>query len=294
MIVLLKYCPAFVLPCWIRKSKTPMAVYCEKLTWGRIVRDQANKTLDLYLTRVRKHGATMADTALPKETAGGTNTTTTRIGNSTDSSWAGWAISSFTNKATTARGEMQLKDNSSPALNQNKVPLATPSASGRTTPAALFSPSAYTTKKPEEANSTNDASKTADEGSTNAFEPWNEFENDEEAFFDANSNVIPEPSPQLPKTTETEGEPDFAGWLAAQSQAKSKKTLPKGLSKASDTKPGLTKSKVPAGKTVDKTAARTIPTKKPPVTTQAVPAKKPVPVEKVTETVGDGWDEEWD
>src|SRR5271155_3966160 len=71
----------------------------------KIVRDQATRTVDNYLARVRKYASTLAETALPPQQAtNGTNTMAARIGNQSDTSWAGWAISSFTNKMATARG----------------------------------------------------------------------------------------------------------------------------------------------------------------------------------------------
>ena len=72
----------------------------------RLIRDQANKTLDLYIQRVRKFGANMADSVLPTEPSKA-DAPSARIGTSNDKSWAGWAISSFTNKIAAADGEIE-------------------------------------------------------------------------------------------------------------------------------------------------------------------------------------------
>src|SRR5699024_3494797 len=79
----------------------------------RVVRDQANKTIDAYLQRVRKHASTMADTAIPASKSG--EATPARmgspaangVGGTGSASWTGWVISSWTNKPTTAKGEIQ-------------------------------------------------------------------------------------------------------------------------------------------------------------------------------------------
>lgn len=57
---------------------------------------------------------------------------------------------------------------------------------------------------------------------------WGDME--EEAFFDAPSEVMRKTSAANP--FQDDGEPDFAGWLAAQAQKKpGAKPLPKGLAK---------------------------------------------------------------
>ena len=54
-----------------------------------------------------------------------------------------------------------------------------------------------------------------------------------ESFFDAPSEATDTPSLTAATFFDDGGEPDFAGWLNAQAQAKSKKPLPKGLAKQS-------------------------------------------------------------
>jgi SCY1-like protein 1 len=81
----------------------------------RLVRDQASKTFDIFAQRVRKHAATLPETALrpsaaqdESASAGRPLAGSAQNGSSSKSSWgAGWVISSFTNKISAARGEMQ-------------------------------------------------------------------------------------------------------------------------------------------------------------------------------------------
>ncbi len=54
-----------------------------------------------------------------------------------------------------------------------------------------------------------------------------------EAFFDAPSEAMDTQSSTPTPSFDDGGEPDFAGWLNAQAQAKLKKPLPKGLTKSS-------------------------------------------------------------
>ncbi|CAK7208857.1 Nuclear aminoacylation-dependent tRNA export pathway component [Sporothrix bragantina] len=81
----------------------------------KLVRDQGNKTMDVFMQRVRKAAAEMPDTVLPpaatsSDVNGGARMSTPQPDQSTataTSSWAGWAISSFTNKMSAAAGEME-------------------------------------------------------------------------------------------------------------------------------------------------------------------------------------------
>ncbi|KAK0636319.1 armadillo-type protein [Bombardia bombarda] len=94
-------CAARLLP-----AMCPLLIDKEKL-----IRDQANKTIDIYLQRIRKTAAAMPDTALPPETAASAGprmgTPQPAESSSTASAWAGWAISSFTNKLSAAAGEIE-------------------------------------------------------------------------------------------------------------------------------------------------------------------------------------------
>lgn len=77
----------------------------------KLIRDQASKTIDVYLSKIKKAAASMPDTVLPAEgaasAAGGPRMSTPQPTESAAASWAGWAISSFTNKLSTAAGEIQ-------------------------------------------------------------------------------------------------------------------------------------------------------------------------------------------
>lgn len=59
-----------------------------------------------------------------------------------------------------------------------------------------------------------------------------------ESFFDAPSEITDTQSSTPAPSFDDGGEPDFAGWLNAQAQAKSKKPLPKGLTKSSTSSNG--------------------------------------------------------
>ncbi|CAK7275322.1 Nuclear aminoacylation-dependent tRNA export pathway component [Sporothrix epigloea] len=78
------------------------------------VRDQGLKTMEIFMQRIRRAAADMPDTALPpaasSESNGVARMSTPQPDQgfaSNTSSWAGWAISSFTNKMSTAAGEME-------------------------------------------------------------------------------------------------------------------------------------------------------------------------------------------
>ncbi|OLN85546.1 putative inactive serine/threonine-protein kinase scy1 [Colletotrichum chlorophyti] len=207
----------------------------------KVIRDQASKTMDVYLQKVRKAAASMPDTALPPqgtEGPGAPRMSTPQPNESAASSWAGWAISSFTNKLSTAAGEMQTPNGSAVAL-----PKPTPSPGPEAKRPTTSSASALhrqAVKSPPPAMSRTPSSVAAD-----AFNP--EPADDGEAWGDlADDDGWGEPSGNKKPSTTKEttpsaapfddgSEPDFAGWLAAQSQKKgnSSKPLPKGLTKSS-------------------------------------------------------------
>lgn len=203
----------------------------------KLVRDQANKCFDTYLQRIRKYGNALPDTALPPPSIPSTNGATPRMGipQGDSAGWAGWAISSFTNKIGTASGEMQSKaskpqpppnDRSSsmpPAAETSRRLLSSASVSslhrqamsGKSTPTRVPTP-------------TEQLFNNAPEETENIDEAWGEFAEDD--FFDAPQS---NPSSALPVSFDDGGEPDFEGWLNAQAEAKSKTPLPKGLAKPS-------------------------------------------------------------
>ncbi|KFZ14951.1 hypothetical protein V501_02973 [Pseudogymnoascus sp. VKM F-4519 (FW-2642)] len=219
----------------------------------KLVRDQANKSVDTYLRQVRKAASQMPDTVLPPPApdAGRTNSnsTTPRMGTpqpSEAASWTGWAISSFTNKISTAAGDIEP---SSPSANTLALPPSTletrpvsapvrasASASALHRQAITSPPPTSTRTSTSSASASNAADYFQDVGEAGEddFEAWGDMDDDDTAFKDA---VDEQPkAPAKPtvsaKPFEDDGEPDFAGWLAAQAGKKTgSKPLPKGLAK---------------------------------------------------------------
>ena len=151
--------------------------------------------------------------------------------------WAGWAISSFTNKLATASGEMHSKavkaqqvrsDRSSsvpPMTDSSRAPLPASSSTlhrqavaGASTPARVPTPAEQYFENPME-------------NAEDIDEAWGELAGD--VPFDAPAEATPNSAPSV--IFDDGGEPDFEGWLKAQAQAKSRAPLPKGLSKRSET-----------------------------------------------------------
>lgn len=204
----------------------------------------------------------MPDTVLPPEDAPSTAKEAARIGTSNDKSWAGWAISSFTNKITTAEGEIQ------PTANGNK-PAEPSTARPASVPRPVKSPPSTQSHlqkelrpKPPLGRSVSEqpapvTKEEADEAD-DVIDAWDAIEDDngwdQENEEDPFSAASPRPSSSISSTPKPNpvpfddgGEPDFAGWLAAQSMAKSKKPLPKGLNKSNSTsRAAAAKPKAPA------------------------------------------------
>ncbi|KUL90429.1 hypothetical protein ZTR_00306 [Talaromyces verruculosus] len=279
-----------------------MPVLCPALLdKEKLVRDQASKTFDIYLQRVRKHGSTMADTVLPPpnaaDPAAQNNPNAARIGTSNDTSWAGWAISSFTNKLTAAKGEIEpTSANGAPAVAELARPSSVPQTT--TTPMTGSVKNAASKLQVEAPALVRAASDTAAHTTIDTLEPlddddwgadaWDQGDEaatkaDEDQFFDAGSS----PAPTSPATTSTSavpyddgGEPDFAGWLAAQSKAKTKKPLPKGLNSTKTS------------------AAKTLPVRSAPVSRSASSRQSAKPAKVIDtrpkdEGEEDGWGDAW-
>ena len=273
-------CAAKILP-----VVSPLLLDKEKL-----VRDSANRTIETYLSKIRKAASEMPDSVLPPPqqaagTAAAPRMATPQASESSSNGWTGWAISSFTNKISAAAGDMQTQ-----AVN----------GSGNNTPARVASPSSEGVKKAARASASTlhrqaVASPPADQsrGSSpnpaavaQAFFPdsneaddsgdaWGDM-GDDDGFFDAPSSSQQKSVPEASATPFDEGEPDFAAWLAERSQKKpGTKPLPKGLSKTSSS----TVTKKPV---VKKT-----------VSTPVV-AKKIDMTPKAADDDDDGWGEGWD
>ncbi|KAK6217588.1 hypothetical protein QIS74_07702 [Colletotrichum tabaci] len=249
----------------------------------KVIRDQASKTMDVYLQKVRKAAASMPDSALPPQGAegpGGPRMSTPQPSEASASSWAGWAISSFTNKLSTAAGEMQTSNGSGAAS-----PLPTPSPgpdARRPTTSSASALHRQAVKSPPPPMSRTPSSVVADafnpEPADDGGDVWGDLGDDEgwgEPISGTKSSTGKRETTASATPFDDGAEPDFAGWLAAQSQKKgnSSKPLPKGLAKSS-------------------TAAA----KKPLV---AKPAAKPVVAKKIdmkpkqAEDDDDGWGEGW-
>ena len=147
--------------------------------------------------------------------------------------WAGWAISSFTNKLATASGEMQSKAVRSQQAKSDRSSSVPPVADFSRAP---LSASAYTLHRQAVTGTSTPARvptpteqyfKNSIEDDEDIDEAWGEMA--EDAFFDAPAEAKPNPVPQF--SFDDGGEPDFEGWLKAQAQAKSKAPQPKGLAK---------------------------------------------------------------
>ncbi|KAI2606347.1 ARM repeat-containing protein [Hypoxylon fragiforme] len=253
----------------------------------KLVRDQANKTMEVYLQKIRKAATSMPDTVQPPPQtteAPGPRMSTPQA--SEASSWAGWAISSFTNKLSAASGEMQTSANyvspfpsskpTSPPSTGLNPPQRTVSSSSSTpqvsTPAWNPPPAETYFKDPEPTENDGDA-----------WGDMGDMDDDGNAFFDApaerTKSSQKEPVASPPTPFDDSSEPDFAGWLAAQAQKKTGpgggKPLPKGLAKSN---------------------GRSTPTSKKPL--PARPAPKPVAPKKIDtkpkETDDDdGWGDGW-
>jgi SCY1-like protein 1 len=240
----------------------------------KLVRDQAAKTLDIYLQKVKKAASSMPETALPPQSSdpagGAPRMSTPQPSESSAAAWAGWAISSFTNKVSAAAGEIQTSASAngsgtasprpapSPGLEPKKPAMSSASALHRQ---AVKSP-------PPSMSRTSSAGATAaadafwGEDDPNGGDAWGEM--GEDSFFDASSETAGADPPPKKDTVASatpfgdDAEPDFAGWLAAQSQKKSGpgKPLPKGLAKS--TGPAVSKKPI----TVAKAAAKPVAAKK--------------------------------
>ncbi|KZZ97264.1 protein kinase family protein [Ascosphaera apis ARSEF 7405] len=222
--------------------------------YHRLVRDQAYKTMDIYLSRIRKYTSSMADTASPNPTA---STTEARITTSNETSWAGWAISSFTNKLTSAQGQIEptanggLAPSRGPDTNIKSSSLDSPTAtSGMTSPERRFQSPIPKSTGEKTLLSAATSKLSLDDSLNNGeiLDAWDDMDNDDwdmDKTAEPNAAGSKKPSiasvpskplkatPTITRTTSSAaayddgGEPDFAGWLAAQSKTKATKTLPK-------------------------------------------------------------------
>jgi SCY1-like protein 1 len=265
----------------------------------KIIRDQAQKSVDIYIARIRKYAASMPDTVLPPPGATAGGAAAPRMGTpANDSSWTGWAISSFTNKLASTSGEIQAgsangaADHRSasvpPTASKPPVPLA--SKPGMQLHGTRSSASIPTITSPDPVASFDDEAEDFNDD-------WGGFA-DDDGFGNPGATKDEEEdpwgTPSVSKTVATtsfddQGEPDFAGWLAAQSQSKKaiKSPLPKGLTKsgvpaAKSTRPIVGGRSSTAGSTARKVV---VPAKK--------EVKKPEAKPKEDDAEVEGWGDEW-
>jgi SCY1-like protein 1 len=215
-----------------------------------------------------------------------------------DSGWAGWAISSFTNKLAAASGQIQTNANGSAQERPSSVPPPVPANkpatnTSTTRPGMTLAKSNInipTLMSPDPAAAFNDDGE-------DFSEDWGGF-GDDDGFGGTSTSTKKQPADEeedpwgtpsitSPSTAnfDDKGEPDFAGWLAAQSQTKKPgaKPLPKGLAKSGTT--AATKRPIVGGRPASATRKVVV-----------APAKKEVKKEeeiKSKEDEEDGWGDAW-
>lgn len=204
----------------------------------KIIRDQANKTLNIYLERVRKYGATLPDSVLPSpETASAPSTRVSTPQPGVGSQMMGWAISSFTNKLSSASGDIQPNSNGVKPTPLER-PTSTPPVNGAS-PRPANHTAASAPNVPKVTTGLRNAVIAPEVEDEDFGDGWGVTDDDPAASWD---DDLTQSSPARSHSAKTStasvtyddgGEPDFEGWLNAQAQSKaqSKKPLPKGLAK---------------------------------------------------------------
>ena len=203
----------------------------------KMIRDQANKTLTIYLERVRTYGVTLPDTVLPTpETASAPNTRISSPQPGMGTQMMGWAISSFTNKLGSATGEIQPNSNGVRRIPQERPTSTPPTNAAPVRPANNPAPSAPAV--PKVTTGVRSSAISPDIENEDFGDGWGDMDDDPAESW--NDDLVQRPTHTSKQSTSSvtfddSGEPDFEGWLNAQSQAKhqSKKLLPKGLAKKS-------------------------------------------------------------
>ena len=210
----------------------------------KMIRDQANKTLNIYLERVRKYSTTLPETVLPppeSASAPGTRISTPLPQAGMGSQMMGWAISSFTNKLGSATGQMQQNSNGvGPAAPER--PTSTPPTNGAlgrpTNPPTSSAPAV-----PRVTTGVRTSAIAAGPEDEDFGDGWGDMDDDPAESWADDLEKSSTAHSSKPSTSSVQfddgGEPDFEGWLNAQAHAKtqSKKPLPKGLAKKSSAVP---------------------------------------------------------
>lgn len=231
-------CAAKILP-----SICPLLIDKEK-----VVRDQAIKTMDVYIAKIKKAASSMPETVLPPPATveqTGPRMSTPQPESAMPGSWAGWAISSFTNKLSAAAGEIEANGAETPQSQpQTQRPTALPPATSSASALhrqALKSPPTSAPLSRSSSGNFGGESFFADPEPTavDDFDAWGDMDEGEENGGSAQTSppsqssgtTFPHRTISSTATPFDDAEPDFAGWLAKKSGATSGKALPKGLGK---------------------------------------------------------------
>nr|OQO26624.1 hypothetical protein B0A51_06686 [Rachicladosporium sp. CCFEE 5018] len=235
----------------------------------KIIRDQANKTMTIYLDRVRKYGSTLPDSVLPlpqSQSAGPTRLSTPQPSNQ----WMGWAISSFTNKVGAASGEIQPNSNGAKPTPAERASSTPPQNGLAVRPNLQSAPSANAVPRAGSNLRNMTASPPAVEDEDFG-DTWGDMDDNDTSAADAWGSEPTSPRPTSSASTaratssyDDGGEPDFEGWLNAQAAAKSRsKPLPKGLaSKKAPFSNTAVKPVIASRSSGATTAAKSLPAKK--------------------------------
>ncbi len=228
-----------------------------------------------------------------------------------DTSWTGWAISSFTNKMATASGEIQAKPRRQADGRASSVPpRADTSLPSQSSASTLYRKALAGSAAPlRTQTSPEQVFPNGQDEDDGIDEAWGDMS--EDAFFDATSEIggtnntttTKTTTPSASTTFDDGGELDFEGWLKAQAQAKSKTQLPKGLSKTSSTtikkwRPSeLSAQSAPAIPTMGQTkqtAAAAAMAKRAAGDKKAAGPPKPFSIQPKDEVGDDDWGDAWD
>lgn len=217
----------------------------------KIVRDSATRTMDIYLQKIKKAASAMPESVLPPpQTNDGSapRMSTPQPNENTPGGWAGWAISSFTNKISAAAGEIHAESDSraaspgpTPSPSSEPKKPATSTASSLHRQAVKSPPATLSRNSSHTASVVADSFLPADDGD-DAGDSWGDMNDDFDSFDSPGQSSKQSTTTTASAAAFDDGEPDFAGWLAAQSQKKPTKALPKGLSKSSAAKKPAAKS----------------------------------------------------
>lgn len=227
----------------------------------KMIRDQANKTLNIYLERVRKYGQTLPDSVLPPpETSSAGSTRVNSSQPSSQPGWTGWAISSFTNKLGSATGEIQPNGTGTQTPTDRSAARSPANGANPHLPPAL-KPTASAPAVPKvSSNLRSQPTTPAPEVEDEDFgDGWGDMDDDpSNAFAEAAPSSTASHSSKPSVSYDDGGEPDFEGWLNAQAQAKaaSKKPLPKGLGKKAAAPAAKTNTKPIVSKPAPKPVAK--------------------------------------